>query len=375
MATKPTASIEWRTPNTGATTPITTVTANITRIAFNTGRTQISDYWTNGTCTVSGRGFLSSTPAIGDYARVKIFNGTDYAFFYGVIGDYQKTYGLSSAYDSFDLRIDGPMSTINRTYTNMNWSAGYLWAAALAYGALSISPTQIRIPGGNYSNTEISAINSTEIYGNITEKVVTTNQAVIRETGDEDWPGAYNLSPVINIYDRNDTTYLYQNIGTVSDTGGAGESPFVNITFNSTSYNYATKVVVEPDGLAAQSSGSGIYTLQFQTMDNTTTQAANLAGYIKTSLDNAGVVPNSVTIDGASAASGWIAKCRPSNIKNKLTVKLRGNTYNCVVEGIEFDADPTSWRCTFYLSSDLQNAFLRLDDAVFGKLDTNKLGF
>jgi hypothetical protein len=64
----------------------------------------------------------------------------------------------------------------------------------------------------------------------------------------------------------------------------------------------------------------------------------------------------------------------PKNIKNAVNIKLRGTTYNAVIEGMDFDADPSNWRCTLYLSSSLQNAFLRLDDAVYGKLDTNKLG-
>jgi hypothetical protein len=57
------------------------------------------------------------------------------------------------------------------------------------------------------------------------------------------------------------------------------------------------------------------------------------------------------------------------------TVTLRGTTYNCVIEGATITADPSSTTVTFKLSSADAYAFLRLDDALLGTLDYNKLGF
>jgi hypothetical protein len=131
---------------------------------------------------------------------------------------------------------------------------------------------------------------------------------------------------------------------------------------------------VNPISVASQSSGSGIYNQSFTSFDSSTTQALNLAGYIRVSLNEASNVPYSITFEGSSATAASIALSNPKNIKNVVNIKLRGTTYNAVIEGMDFDADPSNWRCTLYLSSSLQNAFLRLNDAVYGKLDTNKLG-
>jgi len=56
-------------------------------------------------------------------------------------------------------------------------------------------------------------------------------------------------------------------------------------------------------------------------------------------------------------------------------VDFRGTTYYSIIEGIELDAGVTDWSCALALSSSLQNAFLKLNNPVFGTLDNNKLGF
>jgi hypothetical protein len=59
----------------------------------------------------------------------------------------------------------------------------------------------------------------------------------------------------------------------------------------------------------------------------------------------------------------------------KVSVVFRGTTFNCVVEGVSMTATPESSRYTYYLSGADMNAYLLLDNAVFGKLDFNKLGY
>lgn len=372
MGTRPSVTLEWRTANAGAQTTITTVTTNIQRVSWFSGRRTISDTWSAGKCTVSGIGFLATTPVIGDYARVIVTDGATSATFYGLVADYAKQYGITSNLDRFDLKLEGCLAAFGRVTVDTDWPAGSAWYYPITNLSSQLTPVQVRLPSASYSTETISAFDGVNLYGNLVYPCITTSQAVVKEVGDEDWPGSYDLSPVVNVYDRNDPN-LYQLAGTLSDNGTG--SPFASVDFLSTAFTYGSKVTVAPKDVAEQTTGTGLYTQQFTSYDQTTTQALNLAGYIKASLDNASNVPFSVSLEGTSAAAGYIALADPNKIKSAVNIILRGTTYNCVVEGVQLDADPQSWRCTLSLSSALQNAFLRLDDATYGRLDYNRLGF
>jgi hypothetical protein len=54
---------------------------------------------------------------------------------------------------------------------------------------------------------------------------------------------------------------------------------------------------------------------------------------------------------------------------------FRGTQHDCVIEGLQFDATPENWTCNWVLSGADQNAYLRLNDSIFGQLDYNRLGF
>jgi len=56
-------------------------------------------------------------------------------------------------------------------------------------------------------------------------------------------------------------------------------------------------------------------------------------------------------------------------------VTFRGTTFTCIIEGVSMQATPASSRYTYYLSGADLNAYLILNNAVFGKLDSNKLGY
>jgi hypothetical protein len=49
--------------------------------------------------------------------------------------------------------------------------------------------------------------------------------------------------------------------------------------------------------------------------------------------------------------------------------------FSCVIEGATMSATPESSTYTYYVSGADLNAYLLLNNAVFGKLDFNKLGY
>jgi hypothetical protein len=59
----------------------------------------------------------------------------------------------------------------------------------------------------------------------------------------------------------------------------------------------------------------------------------------------------------------------------QLKVLFRGQTYVCIVEGGALSATPERVGLTLYVSGADLNAYLILDNATFGKLDSNRLGF
>jgi hypothetical protein len=62
-------------------------------------------------------------------------------------------------------------------------------------------------------------------------------------------------------------------------------------------------------------------------------------------------------------------------VGRQVSVAFRGTTYQCIVEGVTMSASPASSSFTFHLSGADLNAYLILDNAVFGRLDFNKLGY
>ena len=154
---------------------------------------------------------------------------------------------------------------------------------------------------------------------------------------------------------------------------------YTEIEFLSAAYNLGTKVTVQADGLAEQSSGSGLYAQTVSTINETTSQAADLAGYLKTKFEVSSQVPYALRFSGANQTYAYdlaLAAADQTANGQAIVVYFRGLTYNCVIEGLQFDVSPQAgWSCTLNLSSSLQNAFLKLDNPIFGTLDNNKLGF
>jgi hypothetical protein len=65
----------------------------------------------------------------------------------------------------------------------------------------------------------------------------------------------------------------------------------------------------------------------------------------------------------------------PQYMGTETRVRFREQIFRCIIEGVTMSATPAGARFTFYLSSSELNEFLLLDNAFFGKLDTNKLAY
>tara|TARA_R110000868_G_scaffold59540_2_gene182627 strand:+ start:313 stop:1440 length:1128 start_codon:yes stop_codon:yes gene_type:complete len=170
-----------------------------------------------------------------------------------------------------------------------------------------------------------------------------------------------------------------------SDTATVTEIKYDTVSFSSWGQNYYTQVTIDPTGFSPQvvSTGSVPFrNLTINTYNGSTSEATDLAnwylGNYKT--PNLGLASFTVNMndtnsqnlkalfDASAAVASW-----PTGIQ--VALDFRGTTYNCVIEGGSISATPDSAHMTFYVSAADLNAYLVLDDAVFGQLDYNKLGF
>ena len=134
-----------------------------------------------------------------------------------------------------------------------------------------------------------------------------------------------------------------------------------------------TKVTVEASGLAAQSSGTGNNTFVVQTYSETTTEAANLAAYFAGSLnvDTPEPIEVSLLLNNQANTTPLEALSPLSGIN----LTFRGSVYSTIILGFTLSGTPDATRISYNVISGDFFRYLILDNAVFGRLDYNKLGY
>lgn len=167
-------------------------------------------------------------------------------------------------------------------------------------------------------------------------------------------------------------------------TNDATNQVYDGITFASYADNFYTQVTVDPEVPAAQTvtSGSAPYrTYTVNTLNGTTGQALDYANYLLNNYKTPKVAissiscltnaQNSMQLDDLGSGPNDCGR----QIGKRVTVAFRGTTYPCLIEGYSFSAVPGESRYTYYVSAADLNAYLILDNATFGKLDSNRLGY
>jgi hypothetical protein len=198
----------------------------------------------------------------------------------------------------------------------------------------------------------------------------------------------YRSTPTIYWFGRNTPkqTTFYWNDGT-----GATylyQMKYEQIQFRSSADNYYTSVTITPAGLAAQTATLGttpIFGWNKDTLDYTTSQASDHAQWVLNNFQTKDQMLASITFtDVQQTVSGYpppndfnfdVIQVITSAINCLGRIYFRSATYNTILEGISISATPEQTRVTVYMSGQDTNAYMILDNAIFGKLDNNKLGF
>jgi hypothetical protein len=181
---------------------------------------------------------------------------------------------------------------------------------------------------------------------------------------------------------------FFSNVSTINfsdTTNNATNQVYKQINFDSLADNFYTQVTVTPESYSAatvtQSGATTPYrTYSTNTINASTAQATDFANYLLGNYSTARFAISSFTCSAEAQSSFQLDKIGYNALLTRapgsqVSVAFRGTTYQCIIEGVTMSATPAGASFTYYVSGADLNAYLLLDNAVFGKLNNNKLGY
>ena len=349
--------------------------ANITdaqNISITKGRSQITDVFRGSTATIDGRN-VSALPTleIGKEIEIVASEGSnDFTMFHGVIADVQITYGFLSSMDTYRISCEDSLAIAGRGLTTdaYSWGAGLTAFAAaedVLDDAFGISLTLDGVDEGALVSAQ-SAPNTNVL--TLLNKLVSTEQGYLAGKNQNEiaWYGRndYSGQPVIGVF--TDGTGV-----TVEPT-----SKFDTVVFRSMADSFFDQTVVEAEGLASASSGSGSRVYTLQTFDKDLAQSFSLADYLLSTLQVQNQVPSSISVlSEVQINNVAIEAAQLAGTGRQCGLILRSEVYDVFVEGSTVTATPQQSRFTLNLVSSEALVFFILDSLAYGVLGSNKLGY
>mgnify|MGYP003651733894 CR=1 FL=1 len=348
-----------------------TALTNVQEVSINIGRQRQLDAYNATRATITLRypnGYATPVANLVSGTFVQIQTGPSNTFVMnGIIDNVDVQYGIPFAdnvgnADFVSFTVEGSFAKFGRVQgDNYSLPAGTLTtqiADCATQTGLSIIVDQ--------GTAQMAATTIDDTWGQWLQKVLVTingrmwdglNQQVTIRTPIQDYVLPYSFSDTTN----NATNQVYDQIN-----------------FGSYADNYYTQVTVTPESFSAATVQSGVApfrTLQTNTLNASTSQATDFANYLLNNYNEKSFALLSISCM-AEAQTSFAMDYKLTSLPGISTqVTFRGTTFNCIIEGVSVTATPESSRYTFYLSGADLNSYLILDNAVFGRLDYNKLGF
>ena len=357
--------------------------SDVQSINFKTGRERQLDQYSSLSGTIVVRQPAAPNAIIKPGAIVRVWweNGAaDKLQFSGNISNVQLTYGIPFAggvanADYLTISLEGYFARCGRASgENYAMAADTLFAQRTA--ASTASGLNIAYSSGGVGPA-MGATTVSGTWGDWVNSVCLTTNGRMRESFD----GVFLFSPF----------YKQEAIVSFTDNSVAAVSPYIyqsydRIEFASYADNFYTQVTVDPESFAAQTVQTGVKpfrTYTVNTLNASTGQATDYANYLLNNFTTSGLAITSFSClandqdpfrlwDLSNTANSLeVGNC----VGAQINVIFRGITYPCIIEGAAFSAVPGEARYTYYVSGVDQNAYLILDNATFGTLDFNRLGY
>ena len=258
------------------------------------------------------------------------------------------------------LGLAVPADEIGATLSYISFYSGSTVGNGPIVGFKTVSATTVDATYGDWLNQLLTTVN-----GRMTDEIYpfSSAQTVILD------PSYLRVPPVGFSDVANDATNQVYN----------------KITFDSAAQEFYTQVTVDPVAYPAQTvqTGSAPYrTLQLNTFNSSTADALNYANYLLNNYKTPVVAISSITCSAESQNVFKLATLDAgfgANLSGcvgyQVGITFRGTTYYGVIEGWTVSGTPAGSSYTYYISGANLNAYLILDNAVFGTLDSNRLGY
>jgi hypothetical protein len=352
---------------------------------FRGRRLQIDDYSVDtGTVTSLFPSDWTYTPKLGDRVLIYIHKpgvvvGVDnFSCFWGNIRDVDIDYGFVDNMDTVTISCEGLQANWGRAQLNAfslpEVDSSYQLALTEAEVGLNIASF--------YGRSTCSAQTFTGNAFDLVNTITRTEEARMYAGAD-----AFKGTESIYWFGRNQTglnATIDFNDGTI--TAMNNELLYDGIKFRSSTDNYYNQVTITPLSVAAQEASDGttpVFGLQKNTVDYSTTQAddhaewllANFASRNSTIAEITMTDVQQETLAGPNPFNYSMIQACNETINSRGTIGFRGDSYNVIYEGVQITATPQQTRVTLYMSGQDNNAYLILNDSIYGKLDENKLSF
>lgn len=352
---------------------------NVQSISFRGGRRNQLDAYNASTMTITARyptGYASPIAALVPDTAIQVLTPNIASYPYGIGGRIRNvsvTYGIPyaggvGAADYVEIQVEGGFAEIGRMAGN-----GYVMASDQLGNQVVAMNAQTGLTASAASNKVMAGTTINGTWGDwLNSSIISINGRLA------------DFGGVGSCFVRSPYVAATCTVNFSDTTNNATNQIYDQIRFDAIADNYYTQVQVDPESYAIQTvtqagATTPYRTLTVNTLNSSTSQAADLATFLLSQYGTQKFAISQISCSAEAQNSFQLDKLGLSGAQEcigaKVNVAFRGTTYTCIIEGISFNATPEGARWTFDVSGADLNNYLVLNDAVFGKLNSNKLGY
>lgn len=358
----------------GSFTPLT----NVQEISFRGGRRSQLDAYNASSATIVARypsGYASPIAALVPGTAIEILspNASNPYGIYGKIRNVSVTYGIPyasniGAADFIEIQVEGAFAEAGR----MNGASYSMASADLATQVVTMN-AQTGLTASSNTSQLMAATTINGTWGDwVNSSLVSINGRMA------------DFGAIGGIFIRSPYVASTCTVNFSDTTNNATNQVYDQIRFDALADNYYTQVQVDPESYSIQTATKAgattpYRTLTVNTFNSSAAQAADLATFLLSQYGTQKFAISQISCIAEAQNSFKLDKLGLSGTQEligaKVNVAFRGTTVTCIIEGVSFTATPEGARWTYDVSGADLNNYLVLNDAVFGKLDQNKLGY